>query len=100
MNTTFRAAPVQPEIALHESSALYCFDGQNLYFGQMNSRIPASVTACVPRSESKTQSYAGAAELEGVPFKAQASLTAMKGKIRPEAEQGTTNEHLVLTLCK
>ena len=75
------------KIQLYESVNFHYFDGENIRCYQLASRDAGSITATVPRTQAETRAYAGTAAIEGVTFKARASLSAMQGKITLEADR-------------
>ena len=76
-------------ISLKESRSLHYFDGKDIYHYQLTARNAGEITATVPRSETQKGSYAGSAEIAGVPFSAEVTLSLMQGKLTLSAKPDT-----------
>ena len=76
-------------IHLRETRSVHYFDGKDIYHYQLTVNDAGEITATVPRSEAQTRTYAGSAEIEGVPFSAEATLSLMQGKLTLSANADT-----------
>ena len=74
-------------IKLYETASVHYFDGENIYFYDIDKRDAGAITATVPRSEAETSVYTGSVTIEGTTFSAEATLSAMSGKITLTADQ-------------
>lgn len=74
-------------IRLYESATVHYFDGENIFTYELNSRDAGAITGTVPRTEAQSRSYAGKAVIDGITFSAEATFTAMNGRISLTADQ-------------
>jgi len=74
-------------VRLYETAGVHYFDGSNIYHYELDLREAGAITATVPRADAEKRSYAGSAEIEGITFTVDATLTAMQGTISLTADQ-------------
>ena len=74
-------------IKLYEAASVHYFDGEDIYHYELELREAGVITATVPRADAEKRSYAGSAEIEGITFTVDATLTAMQGIISLSADQ-------------